>query len=220
MINDNLYNSSDIAERIKIQAKINKISISELLRKCDLGINTISKIAKGKDILSKNLAKIADCLDCSVDYLLCRTDRPDFKPQHKNNTLKIVSDANQPATTLMSLYTQPASAGSGNWLDYDNPVTYMTVVQDEQSMRADYMVKVQGDSMLPRFSDGDIVLIKKTPSIDIGKIGVFIVNGDSYIKKMGQGELVSVNPKYPNVLFNDNDDVRCAGEVIGVANCV
>ena len=70
----NSYNSSDIAERIKLMVKEKGISVKDLLSNCDLGINTISKIANGKDILSKNLAKIADYLDCSVDYLLGRTE--------------------------------------------------------------------------------------------------------------------------------------------------
>lgn len=49
-----------------------------MLSSCGLGINTISKMSKGTDILTLNFAKIADCLDCSVDYLLGRTDTPEI----------------------------------------------------------------------------------------------------------------------------------------------
>lgn len=48
----------------------------EVLVDCGLGINTVSKISNGTDILTLNFAKIADYLDCSVDYLLGRTDDP------------------------------------------------------------------------------------------------------------------------------------------------
>ncbi len=41
---------------------------------CQLGVNTISKMSKGTDILTLNFAKIADYLNCSVDYLLGRTE--------------------------------------------------------------------------------------------------------------------------------------------------
>lgn len=72
-----MYNSQEIADRIKLRAKEQGISLGELLSACNLGVNTISKISKGKDILTLNFAKIADYLDCSVDYLLGRTDKPE-----------------------------------------------------------------------------------------------------------------------------------------------
>lgn len=67
-----MYNSVEIADKIRETAKENKITIRELLNKCDLGINAISQLAKGQNISSFALAKIADCLNCSVDYLLGR----------------------------------------------------------------------------------------------------------------------------------------------------
>ncbi len=73
-----MYNSQEIANRIKVKAKEQNKTVSELLITCELGKNTISKIANGTDIYSKNLAKIADYLDCSVDYLLGRTDNPEI----------------------------------------------------------------------------------------------------------------------------------------------
>ena len=73
-----MYNSQEIANRIKIRAKAQGKSIGEVLSACGLGINTISKMAKGTDILTQNFAKLADCLDCSVDYLLGRTDNPEI----------------------------------------------------------------------------------------------------------------------------------------------
>lgn len=69
-----MYNSQEIAQRIKLKAKENNIKLSELLSLCGLGVNTISKMAHGKDILTLNFAKIADHLNCSVDYLLGRQD--------------------------------------------------------------------------------------------------------------------------------------------------
>ena len=73
-----MYNSLEIANRIKARAKEQKKSLKGILTTCDLGINTISKIRNGADVHAQNLAKIADCLDCSVDYLLGRTDNPEI----------------------------------------------------------------------------------------------------------------------------------------------
>ncbi len=73
-----MYYSEEIAARIKSTAKSKGISLKIMLSECELGINTISQMSKGNDMLSKNLAKIADYLGCSVDYLLCRTDNPEI----------------------------------------------------------------------------------------------------------------------------------------------
>ena len=71
-----MYNSSNVAERIKATAKTKGISIKEVLNKAGLGFNTMSNM---KTAMPKadNIAKIADYLDCSVDYLLGRTDNPE-----------------------------------------------------------------------------------------------------------------------------------------------
>ncbi len=72
-----MYISQEIANRIKTRAKEMNVNIGDMLTSCELGINTVSKLAKGTDILTRNFAKIADYLDCSVDYLLGRTDNPE-----------------------------------------------------------------------------------------------------------------------------------------------
>lgn len=73
-----MYNSQEIAMRIKLLTKQQGKSMGELLKNCKLGKNTISYINKGGDILTLNFAKIADELNCSIDYLLGRTDNPDL----------------------------------------------------------------------------------------------------------------------------------------------
>ncbi len=71
-----MYNSQEIANRIKLMAKQQGKSVDELLESCKLGKNTVYKINRGADILTLNFAKIADYLNCSIDYLLGRTDVP------------------------------------------------------------------------------------------------------------------------------------------------
>ena len=72
-----MYNSQEIAQRIKERASHQNITINKLLSACELGKNTVVKLSNGTDILTHNFAKIADYLDCSVDYLLGRTDNPE-----------------------------------------------------------------------------------------------------------------------------------------------
>lgn len=77
MENNNLYNLPDIVIMIKKQAKIKGIAIKDMLSNLGLGINTLSHMNHGRSLASDSLARIADYLDCSVDYLLGRTDNPD-----------------------------------------------------------------------------------------------------------------------------------------------
>lgn len=73
-----MQNTQITAERIKLQAKAKGISAKKVLEICELGPNTITKMSNGSDIVSQSLRKIADYLDCSVDYLLGRTDNPNL----------------------------------------------------------------------------------------------------------------------------------------------
>ncbi len=72
-----MYVTQDIAARIKMTAKSRKIQMKQLLSDCELNINAISEFSKGKQLSCISLARIADYLDCSVDYLLGRTDKPE-----------------------------------------------------------------------------------------------------------------------------------------------
>ena len=71
-----MYDLIDIAFRIKAQAKKRNIHVKDMLAACDLHANTVTQMAAGRVPLSTNLAKIADYLDCSVDYLLGRSTNP------------------------------------------------------------------------------------------------------------------------------------------------
>lgn len=82
-----MYNSQEIANRIKLLSKQQGKSLSEVLTACNLGVNTVAKINKGADILTLNFAKIADYLDCSVDYLLGREATDSTNISHVSNSV-------------------------------------------------------------------------------------------------------------------------------------
>ena len=71
-----MYTSQDLAIRIKSIAKEKNTVIKDMLAELSLGSNTMSALYHGKSIAFDSLAKIADYLDCSVDYLLGRVDTP------------------------------------------------------------------------------------------------------------------------------------------------
>lgn len=72
----NLYDSIALAENIKIQAKARKIQLKDMFDELELGRNTLSNLRLGKKISADSLARIADYLDCSMDFLMGRTVDP------------------------------------------------------------------------------------------------------------------------------------------------
>ncbi len=72
-----MYNPQITYERVKELSRVRKISISEINKTAGISENTISQSAKRSEGMgARNLYEIAQCLDCSVDYLLDRSDNP------------------------------------------------------------------------------------------------------------------------------------------------
>lgn len=80
-----MYVSHNIAKTIKDVAKTKNITIKEMLSELELGSNSMSAMYHGKMIASDSLARIADYLDVSVDYLLGRTDIPEINRSTQRN---------------------------------------------------------------------------------------------------------------------------------------
>ncbi|MBD9048931.1 MAG: LexA family transcriptional regulator [Ruminococcus sp.] len=157
---------------------------------------------------------LADYFNVSGDFLLGRTD--EMPKQVEKQESQVVKEPTK--SRIIPLYMTGASAGTGNWLSDDIPVEWMTIPKTSLTEQADFMLKVRGDSMQPKFFDNDVLLIKKSPSILEGEIGIFVLNGDSYVKQMGKGELISLNPVYEPIKLAEYDDIRCAGKVIGTVD--
>lgn len=71
-----MYTAQELVERIKEQARIQDELIKDILAACDLNVNSLSQMTDKKGLSSFSLAKIADYLNCSTDYLLGRTAAP------------------------------------------------------------------------------------------------------------------------------------------------
>lgn len=112
-----------------------------------------------------------------------------------------------------------ASAGSGNWLD-EQQLESVSVVDTPQAKKANLIIEVDGDSMEPLYSNGDNVLVNTKAEVTVGDIGIFIVDGNGYIKKLGENRLISVNPEYDDIFPTEYSDFRCVGKVLGKADIV
>jgi len=119
--------------------------------------------------------------------------------------------------TYIDLYDMPASAGNGTYL-MSNSCEPLKVKCNSLTSDANFAVEVRGESMEPSFYDGDIILIKTQPFVELGELGIFIINDEGYVKKFGGDRLISLNSKYKDVSFHEYDDIHCKGKVLGVLN--
>lgn len=114
---------------------------------------------------------------------------------------------------LLRLYSTPVSAGRGNFLEdggYE-----MIEVESTVPGAADYAVRISGDSMMPRFVDKQIVFVHEQNALEQGEIGIFCLNGEAYVKKLGQGCLISLNGAYAPIEVGESDELRVLGKVVG-----
>lgn len=115
-------------------------------------------------------------------------------------------------------YDNAVSAGTGQYLT-DGIQETITLPVDYD---ADFVVPVCGDSMEPIYHDWDYVFVETTYDLYDGDIGVFILDGEAYIKELRIDEegafLHSLNPKYRDKPILPESDFRIVGKVIGRYN--
>lgn len=115
----------------------------------------------------------------------------------------------------LDMYDMPVSAGRGAYIDYAKAET-VQVPKTYETEQANYMVRISGDSMEPRFKDKDVVLVETTAELSENDIGIFVLNGEAYIKQLGDGCLISLNSKYPPIVINEYDTCLLKGRVISI----
>lgn len=73
-----MYSSQDVAIRIRELAKIQKMPLQKMWSELGLSPATLGNFKTSMPNAGM-LARIADYLDCSMDYLMGRTDEKDVK---------------------------------------------------------------------------------------------------------------------------------------------
>ncbi len=113
------------------------------------------------------------------------------------------------------LYTLAASAGPGQFLD-DGDFQWMDAA--DAPRQADFAVRVAGDSMEPKYHDGQVVYVKASPTVQDGEIGLFSWQGSGYIKKLHDRPdgvfLHSLNPAYADIPVSEAGQLRVFGRVL------
>ncbi len=232
----------NFTEKLDKLLEQHKISISELSRNSDIPYTTIDGFYKKgyANMKLSTLKKLSEYFDISIDYLVnddydevLQEQSPEEKEfLNKFKTLDIRGrkaveavlqshyDRLHPQTRaeddfiILPFFADKAAAGSGYALS-DGAYDEWKVASTRLTNRADFIVTVSGASMEPDFYDGEMVLVQQQPDIYDGEVGIFIVNGNGYIKQKGKDRLVSLNRKYKDIFIGEDDNVMCAGKVIG-----
>jgi repressor LexA len=132
---------------------------------------------------------------------------------------KVIQIRDYVETIARPLYDLPASAGNGHFLDGEH---YEMVDFPANAVPPDstFCVRIAGDSMEPEFHDHDIVFVKQMQMIESGQVGVFVLNGEGFIKQYFEdGEncsLVSLNPEYDPIVITECDTLKVVGKVVQI----
>ena len=118
----------------------------------------------------------------------------------------------------VSVISTLAAAGDG--FDYsDIPVEdYKFVFRNNRNEKADAIIHVKGDSMLPVYHDGDWVYVKYTPSADEGEDVICSSRAGMHIKRLGKDGPYSLNREHPFQLTDESDRVQVVGRVLGIVD--
>lgn len=231
-----------MVDRIIQLIKQKGLSINAVERQLGFGNGAIKRFATSSPSVDKIIA-LSNFLNVSVGYIITgeETSLNDdeqelvsyYKKLPEREKIKLLSRAE----TLSEVYSEQVketdsiqliptyyvsnrvSAGFGEYLEEYEQGKTVYVPDTPKSRKADFVLTVSGDSMEPKFHDGDNILVRSQPTVDEGQIGIFDVDGEGYIKKLGNGELISLNHKYPNIPLKDRY-AKCFGLVLGTTEIV
>lgn len=184
----------------------------------ELGFSSSMPTAWKKGAVPKadTLQKIADYFGVTTDALLKATeDAPAKSMTVDRKTYGRVKIVSQVAAGI------PIEAI--DVFDPDDPDDWEELEASLLKSGEYFGLRVHGDSMLPDFKDGDIVIVRKQETAEEGEIVVVTVNGEvGTVKKIhyrGDGiTLLSLNPDYPPIKYTAEQcrdlPILIAGKVV------
>ncbi len=217
-----MNNVDDIKERIKFLMVQKGLNQRELAEKIGITTPAVNKwFAKGSiPKLGGTLEKLAMALDTTPSFLL-------FGEARIEESVKL-----DDGYVLIPNYEVRGSCGPGcEGVQTRPPVKFMKVATEWLRIQAPYanfsalnIITAEGDSMLPTFRDGDLVLIdtsQKTFRSD--SVYAFVKDNDIYIKRIqriGNGiRVISDNSDLYKPFEITGSDLETV-KIIGRAYCI
>lgn len=203
-----------VAENIRKIREARNLTQSELAEKAGTNKSTISMYESAsrypKDTVMDALSQ---ALNVKVKAFYSEKDISKF------DHLDDYADDSKPLPNGFVRVPMMGYAAAGKPLEDLNQDTAYYDVDDRYHV--DFCITVSGDSMINAgINDGDIVFIRKMPSVPNGSIALVRIDNDRFcLKRFYKGEnkvtLVSENPAYPPMVF---DESNCESvSVLGLA---
>lgn len=159
--------AASIGQRLKLEMKRRSISSAELAKRADVKTSFLYDVISGKSTnpSTVKLARVAECLNISLGYLVGSSDNPQSETAREKSA--------GAAYVSIPRITVEVSAGSGRFTSVEHEeesyhfrkawITDRLKVSPEDLR----LLYIRGDSMEPTLYHNDIVLVditKKTPS--------------------------------------------------------
>jgi len=235
----------NVGERIKQRRKALKISADELAESVGVSRSTIFRYEKGdiEKVGPEVLKKIADKLNVSPGDLMGWEDNQQelkipTSPIVQKITEKVIKLTTNRKQKVLNYATEQLSEQSneaisleehlveykvyeklsaGTGFSYFDDGNYDTVFYNKD-LDHDFASWVFGDSMEPKYKNGDVVLIKETGFDYDGAVYAVEWDGQTYIKKVYREEdglrLVSLNSKYKDKFAPYDEGPRIIGKIV------
>lgn len=222
---------SDSVRAFSIEADVPYTTLRSILERgiMKANVENVFKIAKHLNMKPEQLASLEETTEL-VGEILSVSVQLDSRHQQKvynfaehqleeqNKVTHIHKDNGDYVTETLRGYL---SAGTGE-LQLEEVLEEVEIpVEMIPEQHYDMLLQINGDSMLPMFQDGERIFVRKiedTGELRSGQIGVFIIDGESYLKKAykedNQLRLVSLNDKYDDLIFNEVNDIEVIGTVV------
>ena len=193
-----------IGDRIRALRTNANMTQIELANKLNISNSTLSQYESGARTPSDDMKlKIAALFQVSTDYLLSGTANT-VNTKTKGVQIPVLGE-------VRAGYPMEAVE---NIIDYEE-------IDEEMARRGEFFaLRIKGDSMEPRFVEGDVVIVRKQETADSGDIVVALVNGDSAtIKKLKRHQngitLVPSNSAYEPMYYSNEEIMELPVNILG-----
>ena len=200
-----------VNERIKNRRVELGLSVDQLAEK--LGINRATIYRYESEDISKLPATILQPLAAAL-----RTTPHYLMGWEEAETLNTPADkAGKTAVSIPVLGSIPA----GIPLEAIQDILDWEEITGEMANTGEYYaLRIKGDSMEPKISEGDVVIIRRQEQVDNGEIAVVMINGDdATLKKFFANEtgitLIGTNPAFIPLTFTREQVEQLPVRVIG-----
>lgn len=185
---------SNILQNLRAEKQVSQQAVAEYIgvTKQAYSLYELGKRNPDNDMLYK----ISEYFDVSLDYLLGKSSIKNISSLGKGIKIPVLGKVQAGIPMEAVEYI----------IDYEEITPKMAATGEY------FGLVVKGDSMEPRFVEGDVVIVRKQTTAETGDIVIALVNGDeATIKKLkhikGGIMLVPLNPVY-ETMFYDKEDIE------------